>query len=167
MPRSAGSAAFILLGLAAAGFGQQASETSRLETLLPALRRPFDSTVLSNRYVGSLEAVQRYSVPDTFGIGTAQSLFHTDNAFWTKTNRQASLAWSGAFWGTWIPYSTRQWIPKIGVEYDVYRYEKVTAADFNALWALASSRLYPGRGSRMVLGPQLLHLALRGTPSSG
>ena len=99
----------------------------------------------SNRSAGVLEPVQRYAPPATLEAGTAQSMFYTDNAFWSATDRRSSLGWAGNFWATWTPYSTRQWEPQIGVEYDMYRHDRVSAADYDAGYVFLGSRLYLDR----------------------
>lgn len=86
-----------------------------------------------NSDLAGLQPVNKYPVPKTFTIATAQTVFWTDNAFLTNEGPQASsFGYSGRFLATYVPYSTYDWTPSISFEQQIVRYDRESILDFNA-----------------------------------
>jgi len=131
------------LALASAASGQIATPPER-----PVQRIPFARlyelsplAVPTNAGLGTVETVQRVPPPDTLTFATIQSYLHSDNAYETEGNRQSSDGWNGYFVASWVPYSTREWTPRLTLQESVYRFFDEPGANYESQSAVLSSRL--------------------------
>ena len=74
-------------------------------------------------------------------MSSVQTFFFTDNVFLTETNARSSPAWNGRFRLSFVPYSTYQWTPRIGLEHHLVRYDDQSSEDFEGQTLSLSSRL--------------------------
>ena len=81
--------------------------------------------------LGDLSAVQRFPKPDTFTFSTTQQFFYTNNVFYTSHNQVASTAYVGDYTASYVPYSLRDWTPRITLQYNMARYGSVAQGDFD------------------------------------
>ncbi len=96
----------------------------------------------SNSDLGELEIVSRQPKPDIFSASTTQSYLFTSNALLSDTHNQESSAYHGNYKANIIPYSTVNWTPFISAQYDMYRYDQVSQADFDEESATIASPYY-------------------------
>jgi hypothetical protein len=85
----------------------------------------------SDQDLGTIGVVQKFPQPDMFSVSTSQQFFYTDNVFFTQHNPLGSAGYLGTYTGSYVPYSTRDWTPRIGLQYNMVRYDTVPAGDFN------------------------------------
>ena len=131
---------FLLAGLAV-GFALAASsklfaQSPAAETLQQkvALRSETDApspTTSSDADLGEIDAVQRFPKPETFTFSTSQQFFYTDNVFYTNANEVGSTAYLGSYTASYVPYSLRDWTPRITLQYNMVRYGSAASGDFD------------------------------------
>lgn len=71
-------------------------------------------------------------MPSMFTVFTTQEVFYTNNVFLTDVTQTGSAVYHGSYHGAFIPYSTAAWTPQISFTYDMFRYGKVSVADFDS-----------------------------------
>lgn len=98
--------------------------------LRPEAATPPDESGL-DADLGQLEAVQRFPKPDTFTVSTTQQFFYTSNVFYTDHDQVASTAYAGSYSASYVPYSLRDWTPRITLQYNMVRYGSEASGDFD------------------------------------
>jgi hypothetical protein len=101
------------------------SQTSNLPTVPPS--------ATANSDLGQIGVVQTFPKPEMFTLSTSQQFFYTDNVFYTsqKTGTVGSLAYLGSYTASYVPYSLRDWTPRISLQYNMVRYNSVASGDFD------------------------------------
>jgi len=85
----------------------------------------------SSKDLGEISPVQKFPKPPMFTFSTAQQVFYTDNVFYTDSNPVGSTAYLGSYSGSFVPYSLRDWTPRITLQYNMVRYDRTSSADFD------------------------------------
>ncbi|HEY0257641.1 MAG TPA: hypothetical protein VGC39_09380, partial [Candidatus Methylacidiphilales bacterium] len=85
----------------------------------------------TNSDLGDVEAVQRFPKPDTFTFSTTQQFYYTDNVFYSAHGQVASTAYLGDYTASYVPYSLRDWTPRITLQYNMVRYGNAAEGDFD------------------------------------
>jgi hypothetical protein len=85
----------------------------------------------SDEDLGDIDVVQRTPKPEMFAASVAQQLFYTDNVFYTNAHQVASTAYLGNYTASFVPYSTRDWTPRISLQYNMVRYASAASGDFD------------------------------------
>jgi len=139
------SLALLDLGLSVAGSSilraQNAADTLQQQIgLRTAVPPPEAATTASSADLGDIEPVQRYPKPAMLTFSTLQEYFHTDNVFYTHRGDLASSAYLGGYSGSYVPYSLRDWTPRVTLQYNMVRYDAVTAGNFDNENGLFSSQ---------------------------
>ena len=98
---------------------------------LPTATATATNPVGATKDVGDVGVVQRYPKPEMFTFSTAQELFYTDNVFYSNTGEIASTAYLGSYTASFVPYSTRDWTPRISLQYNMVRYGNAAEGDFD------------------------------------
>jgi hypothetical protein len=119
---------------------QPAAETLQQQVNLRSATPPPESASAESSELGDIEPVQRYPKPAMFSFSTQQQFFYTDNVFYTHQNEQGSMAYLGNYTASYVPYSLRDWTPRVTLQYNMVRYDKVTDANFDNESALFSSQ---------------------------
>ena len=83
------------------------------------------------RRLGQIDVVQRFPKPETFTFSTSQQFFYTDNVFYTNANPVGSAAYLGSYTASFVPYSLRDWTPRISLQYNMVRYGSAASGDFD------------------------------------
>jgi hypothetical protein len=81
--------------------------------------------------LGDIDVVQKFQKPEMFTFSTSQQFFYTDNVFYTNTNQVGSTAYLGSYTASFVPYSLRDWTPRITLQYNMVRYGSVGSGDFD------------------------------------
>ena len=81
--------------------------------------------------LGDIDVVQKFPKPEMFTFSTSQQFFYTDNVFYTNTNQVGSTAYLGSYTASFVPYSTRDWTPRITLQYNMVRYGSEGSGDFD------------------------------------
>jgi len=110
---------------------EPAAETLQQNGLSNPDANPLPAEPESNADLGQLDFVQKYPKPDRFTFSSTQQFFYTDNVFFTNSNPVASTAYLGSYTGSFVPYSTRTWIPRVSFQYNMVRYGSVASGDFD------------------------------------
>jgi hypothetical protein len=124
---------------------------------------PFRITVSD---LGEIDVVSRVPRPAMFTFGTLQSFNYTTNAFLTQSNERDAFFWNGRLFASFVPYSTRDFTPRLTFTQDFFRYTRFSTLDFDSqtlqldlkfdlnksdTWFVGASylvsRLYSPRGS--------------------
>ena len=126
----------LALGFALAAAAQLWAQSPAAETLqqkvgLPQETAPPASTTSSDADLGDIDVVQRFPKPETFTFSTSQQFFYTDNVFYTNANQVGSTAYLGSYTASFVPYSLRDWTPRITLQYNMVRYGSAAAGDFD------------------------------------
>lgn len=85
----------------------------------------------SNTDLGQLGVVQTFPKPETLTLSTSQQFFYTDNVFYANANTVASLAYLGSYTVSYVPYSLRDWTPRVSLQYNMVRYGNAAQGDFD------------------------------------
>jgi hypothetical protein len=85
----------------------------------------------SDADLGEVDAVQKLPKPEMFTFSTTQQLFYTDNVFYTNTKQIASGGYLGSYTASFVPYSLRDWTPRISLQYNMVRYGNAAEGDFD------------------------------------
>jgi hypothetical protein len=112
---------------------QPAAETLQQRVVAPSTTAGATSIPqnASNSDLGQLGVVQTFPKPETLTLSTSQQFFYTDNVFYTNANTVASLAYLGSYTVSYVPYSLRDWTPRVGLQYNMVRYGNAAAGDFD------------------------------------
>jgi hypothetical protein len=158
--------AFCFLAILAGGFFVEGNVALRAQVpaaealqqqvnLRGATPPPEEATSLSSPDLGDIEAVQRYPKPETLSFYTQQEFFYTDNVFYTHHDEQGSSAYLGNYTGSFVPYSTRDWTPRVTLQYNMVRYFGVADADFDNENAIFSSQYVFGKDRSWTWTPSV------------
>ncbi len=126
---------FLVLGLTLAApmvvRAQSAAETLQSKVSLRQVTEAPSPLTSSDSDLGDIDVVQRFPKPDMFTFATSQQFFYTDNVFYTNNNNTASTAYLGSYTGSFVPYSLRDWTPRISLQYNMVRYGSAASGDFD------------------------------------
>jgi hypothetical protein len=116
--------------------GDLRAQSAAAETLLQKVglntAQPSPATVSSSDpELGEIEPVQRYPKPEMFSFTTIQEYFYTNNVYLTHQDPQGAQAYLGSYTGSFVPYSLRDWTPRLNLQYNMVRYFGFSAADFD------------------------------------
>jgi hypothetical protein len=139
-PLTALALGLFLAGSASLHAQSPAAETLQQQVNLRSAAPPPESANSSDTDLGDIEAVQRYPKPAMFTFSTQQQFFYTDNVFYTHQDEQGAMAYLGNYSGSFVPYSLRDWTPRITLQYNMVRYDGVSEANFDNENALFSSQ---------------------------
>jgi hypothetical protein len=81
--------------------------------------------------LGDISAVQRYPKPDMLTLTAQQEFFYTDNVYFTHRHPEGASAYLGSYSGIFVPYSLRDWTPRVTLQYNMVRYAGVYPANFD------------------------------------
>jgi hypothetical protein len=81
--------------------------------------------------LGDIDVVQKFPKPDTLTFSTSQQFFYTDNVFYTNANEVRSTGYYGGYSASYVPYSLRDWTPRITLQYNMVRYGSAASGDFD------------------------------------
>ncbi len=96
--------------------------------------------------MGDIKIVQEYPKPEMFTFAVTQEFYYTDNVSYVHDNPQGSAAYVGSYTASYVPYSMRDWTPRLTVQYNMFRYDTLPAGDFDNEQAVASSNYVFGDG---------------------
>ena len=124
------------LGLALASssilFAQvPAAETLQQQTGLRPAAETAGTGTTSDSDLGEVDEVQKFPKPAMFTFSTTQQFFYTDNVFYTNDHEISSGAYLGSYSGSFVPYSTRDWTPRVTFQYNMVRYGNAAEGDFD------------------------------------
>ena len=117
-----------------------AADTLQQKLSLRSAEPPPENATTSDADLGDIEAVQRYPKPDMFSFTTLQEYFYTNNVYYTHHDVQGSPAYLGSYTGSFVPYSLRDWTPRVSLQYNMVRYLSLANADFDNENAAFSSQ---------------------------
>jgi hypothetical protein len=118
---------------------QSAAETLQQKVNIRETTTP-PAPVQGDADLGELDVVQKFPKPDMFTVSTSQQYFYTDNVFYTNTNQAHSSAYLGSYAASYVPYSLRDWTPRISLQYNMVRYGSAASGDFDNENLAASSQ---------------------------
>ena len=122
---------------------EAAAETLQQHIGLREKTDPPPPEEVSSPDLGDVDIVQKYPKPATLTFSTSQDFFYTDNVFYTDANPVGSTAYLASYTASYVPYSLRDWTPRITAQYDMLRYGNVPAGDFdNENLALSSQYIF-------------------------
>ena len=122
------------------------AESVQQRNKLPGLLSPTASIRAADQTLGDIKIVQEYPKPEMFTFTTTQEFFYTDNVSYVHDNPQGSAAYAASYTGSFVPYSTRDWTPRLTVQYNMFRYDSESSGDFDNEQAVASSNYVFGTG---------------------
>jgi hypothetical protein len=108
-----------------------AAETLQQKVGLPSQTAAPTPTTSSDADLGDIDVVQRFPKPETFTFSTSQQFFYTDNVFYTNANQVGSTAYLGSYTASFVPYSLRDWTPRVTLQYNMVRYGSEASGDFD------------------------------------
>ena len=135
----AGLAVGVALAVSSSLRAQSAAETLQQKVSLRETAPP-PAPVQGDADLGELDVVQKFPKPDMFTVSTSQQYFYTDNVFYTNTNQAHSSAYLGSYAASYVPYSLRDWTPRISMQYNMVRYGSAASGDFDNENIAASSQ---------------------------
>ena len=110
---------------------QSAADTLQQKVGLREEAEPPTPAMTSDSDLGEIDVVQKFPKPETFTFSTSQQFFYTDNVFYTNANEVASTAYLGSYTASLVPYSLRDWTPRITLQYNMVRYGSAASGDFD------------------------------------
>ena len=122
------------------GRAQSAANTLQSKVSLRQEAAAPDPLTSSDSDLGDIDVVQRFPKPETFTFSTSQQFFYTDNVFYTNTHEVGSTAYLGSYTASFVPYSLRDWTPRISLQYNMARYGSAASGDFDNENAAFSSQ---------------------------
>ena len=122
---------FLLAGSSALCAQSPAAETLLQKVNLRSAEPPPEAETTADAELGDIEPVQRYPKPEMFSLITLQQYFYTDNVYYTHDQPDGAMAYLGDYTLGFVPYSLRDWTPKISLQYNMVRYFGLSAADFD------------------------------------
>ena len=108
-----------------------AAETLQQKAALRPEAAPSTPTTTSDADLGEIDVVRKFPKPETFTFSTSQQFFYTDNVFYTNANQVGSTAYLGSYTASFVPYSMRDWTPRITLQYNMVRYGSAASGDFD------------------------------------
>jgi hypothetical protein len=109
---------------------QSAAETLQQKVNLQQTAPP-PAPVNADSDLGDIDVVQKFPKPATLTFTTTQQFFYTDNVFYTHANETGSSAYLGSYAASYVPYSLRDWTPRIAFQYNMVRYASAASGDFD------------------------------------
>jgi hypothetical protein len=82
--------------------------------------------------LGEINLVSRTPKPKTFTFSTTQNFLYTSNAFLVPNNDRSTIFWNGRFDASVVPYSTRNFTPRLTFEQNFFRYDNFSQLDFDS-----------------------------------
>src|SRR3954468_6826958 len=79
---------------------------------------------LTDPDVGEIDVVSRVPKPKMFTFSTDQNLFYTTNAFLDTSTERSDFFWNGRVVGSFVPYSTVNFTPRLIFEQSFFRYDR-------------------------------------------
>ena len=67
-----------------------------------------------------------------FTFSTNQSLNFTNNAFLTRDDQESAFFWNGRIDASFVPYTTREFLPRLTFEQNWFCYDHFSELDFNS-----------------------------------
>jgi len=113
---------------------------------MSGLRPPAQNLPAGSSNLGEIKVVQEYAPPEMLTFDMTQNFHYTDNVFYTHTNPLGSTAYQANYAGSYVPYSLREWTPRITAAYNMTRYDTVPAGDFDNEQLIFSSAYAFGKG---------------------
>jgi hypothetical protein len=123
-----------------------AAETVQQRITGPALRAPATPLPTGTQSMGEIKIVQEYPKPATLTFVVSQEYFYNDNVAYTHQGQQGSQAYGGSYTASYVPYSLRDWTPRIAVQYNMFRYDSFSSQDFDNEQIFANSTYAFGTG---------------------
>jgi hypothetical protein len=108
-----------------------AAETLQQQTNLRPEAGAATTSTSGDADLGDIDQVQKFPKPSMFTFSTTQQFFYTDNVFYTNDHRISSGAYLGSYTGSFVPYSTRDWTPRVTFQYNMVRYGSASVGDFD------------------------------------
>jgi hypothetical protein len=108
-----------------------AAETLQQKVGLHPETAPPTPATTSDADLGEIDVVQKFPKPETFTFSTSQQFFYTDNVFYTNAHEIGSTAYLGSYTASVVPYSLRDWTPRITLQYNMVRYGSAASGDFD------------------------------------
>ena len=136
----------LLLASAPALAQSPAAESVQQKTKLPGLLSPLINIRPADQGLGDIRLVQEYPKPEMFTFDALQEFFYTDNVSYVHDNPQGSAAYVGSYTASFVPYSLRDWTPRLTAQYNMFRYDTVPEGDFDNEQVVASSSYLFGDG---------------------
>jgi hypothetical protein len=110
---------------------QSAQETLAQKVTLRQEATPPTPAASADSDLGEIDVVQKFPKPATLTASTTQQLFYSDNVFYTNANQVASTGYYGGYTASYVPYSLRDWTPRITLQYNMVRYGNAAEGDFD------------------------------------
>ena len=108
-----------------------AAETLQQKVALRQEASPPSPISTSDADLGEIDVVQKFPKPEMFTFSTSQQFFYTDNVFYTNSNEAGSTAYLGSYTASFVPYSLRDWTPRISLQFNMVRYGSAASGDFD------------------------------------
>ncbi|MEP6821619.1 MAG: hypothetical protein ABI946_04640 [Chthoniobacterales bacterium] len=119
--------------------GAQDDVAARIGTDQDVLRRPDEEVAgrqipfrITDPELGEIDLVSRAPRPKTFTFSTDQNLLYTTNAFLAPDPERDTFFWNGRLAGSYVPYSTVNFTPRINFEQNFFRYDEFGVLDFDS-----------------------------------
>ena len=120
-----------------------AAETVQQRNGIPGLPTRTADLPVASQNLGEIKVVEEYPKPEMLTLTTSQEFFYTDNVLYTHHDPQGSSGYEGSTTASLVPYSVRDWTPRISAQYNMYRYDTVPTGDFdNEQLALSSTYMF-------------------------
>ena len=129
----------LALGLFLSALTHSLAQDVRVETQQQARARN-ENTVeqeaapeeVTDPELGDINLVSRVPRPKMFTFSTLQTLNYSNNAFLVRNDTQSDFFWNGRVAASFVPYATRNFIPRLTFSQDWFRYDRFSALDFDA-----------------------------------
>ena len=82
--------------------------------------------------LGEIKIVSRAPRPKMFALSSLQTLNFSSNAFLVREGAESDFFWNGKVGGSFVPYATRNFTPRLSFSQDWFRYYRFSALDFDA-----------------------------------
>lgn len=82
--------------------------------------------------LGEINLVSRAPRPKMFTFSTLQTFNFSSNAFLVRDGRESDFFWNGKVGGSFVPYATRNFTPRLSFNQDWFRYYRFSELDFDA-----------------------------------
>jgi hypothetical protein len=87
---------------------------------------------VADRDLGEINLVSRQPQPKMFTFSTSQSFNYTSNAFLAPNNERDAVFYNGRLAASFVPYSTRDFTPRLTFEQNFFRYDRFSQLDFDS-----------------------------------
>lgn len=130
---------FLIPALALAALSPALAQDVRVETQQQARTREQnvraegeESGQVADPELGDINLVSRQPRPKTFTFFTSQSLNYTSNAFLVPNGEQSDFFWNGRLGGSYVPFATRNFTPRLSFDQNWFRYGDIGRLDFDS-----------------------------------